>query len=184
MVLYESLCAAALSVGSAVCLAKLLAPQQQALNSSSNNNNSSSDPFFATLLITCLMGAFALWTVKGPHACWHPSSGSPGRGSGSSSSSSTISVVAPPQPPPAGTRAPKGDAVANRAADKASGGTTEPKTSTTTTTMMAHGADPALLQCGDEDDGDAYASEDEGPPMDDVRLERQSSFVVSLFCGA
>lgn len=168
MVLYESLCAAALSVGSVVCLAKLLSPQQQALNSSS-------DPFLATLLIICLMGAFALWTVKGPHACWHPSSGSPWRGS----SSGTLSTVAPPQP--------KGDAVVNRAAsdddsgkDKASGGTTESKTSTIT----AHGADPALLQCGDDDDdGDAYASDDEGPPMDDVRLERQSSFVVS-FCGA
>lgn len=167
MVLYESLCAAALSVGSAVCLVKLLSPQQQALNSSS------SDPFLATLLITCLMGAFALWTVKGPHACWHPSSGSPWSGR----SSSTLSAVAPP----AGARAPKGDAaVVNRAADddsaknNASGGTTETKAPTT------HGADadPALSQCSDdEDDGDAHASEDEGPQMNDVRLERQSSFV-------
>lgn len=73
----------------------------------------------------------------------------------------------------------------NRAADdddsvkgKASGGTTETKAPTT----RGADADPALPQCSDdEDDGGAYASEDEGQQMDDVRLERQSSFVVSFF---
>lgn len=71
MVVLESVCAAAFSAGSAACLLKLLSPTHE--QSSGDDNN----PFVATLFVTCLMGAFALWTVKGPHACWHPSSGSP-----------------------------------------------------------------------------------------------------------
>lgn len=190
MVLYESICAAALSVGSAVCLVKLLS-HQQALNSS---GTSSSDAFLAMLLITFLMGTFALWTVKGPHACWHPSTGSPWRGG----SSSTLSAVAP-STEGARARAPAGDGNKGRVAkahtgrqahdDTAGESTTQPINLTVENHNMASSGEitenitsrstAVPQQCSDDEDGDA--SEDEELPIEDERLERQSSFVVSYF---
>lgn len=166
MVLLESVCAAAFSAGSAVCLVKLLLPQQQA----ANNNNL----FVATLLVTCLMGAFALCTVKGTHACWHPSSGPPWSSSSSppSSTAATATVRARQHGGEYG-RIGVGRAAKQKRADKAetaaaAGGEMLPAESA----AAADDIDPALC--------DGILGADEGPPLEVGRLERQSSFVVSL----
>lgn len=154
MVFLESLCAAAFGAGSAVCLVKLLSPQQQALD-----NNA---PFVATLLITCLIGAFALWTVKGPHACWHPYPGS--------SWSSRKRATAP-------TKAEGG--VVQPAKDVADGDGVEVDPAAGTAKSQEAETIETSAMTAVDGGADVPLCEDAELPLEDIRLERRSSFVVS-----
>lgn len=140
MVLWESFCAAAFTAGSAACILQLLSPQP----------TTGSMPFVATMLLTCLLSVFALLSVKGAHACWRPSSGSPWKSSSSSSSSGAKAASA-------GDRSSKsptaGGWISDSAKDETGASTTAPP------------------PCDDE-------SGDEGAGPEDFPLERRSSFVV------
>lgn len=62
MVYLESSVAAVFILGSAGCILDLLVLHQQ---------QSAQLVFVACLLVICVLSTFALWSVKGRHACWH-----------------------------------------------------------------------------------------------------------------
>lgn len=77
--LLESACAAALSTGSAICLWRLLFlladDDGRSNNSYHEQQNQSDELLLALFFVSCSAGMWAVWSVKGPHACWHPWSG-------------------------------------------------------------------------------------------------------------
>ncbi|CAM9575939.1 unnamed protein product [Discosporangium mesarthrocarpum] len=62
MVIFESLCALTFFTATLVCLTSLVLPWSD-----------QPDVFVAILLLSCALGALAVFNVKGKHACWHPS---------------------------------------------------------------------------------------------------------------
>lgn len=76
--LLESACAVALSTGSAICLWRLLflpAENDGRSNNNDHERNQSHELLLALFFVSCSAGIVAVWSVKGPHACWHPRSG-------------------------------------------------------------------------------------------------------------
>ncbi|CAN0299140.1 unnamed protein product [Hapterophycus canaliculatus] len=153
MVFWESFFAAAFSAGSAACILKLMSPRQQP-----QALTSGSIPFEATMLLACLLSVFALLSVKGTHACWRPSSGSPWKRSSSSSSSSSSSTA---------RAASTGDAASS---------------------SYHQASEGWISDSGKDENGSSTAppprrdeSGDKGAGPEDFPLERRSSFVVRFY---
>ncbi|CAM9466640.1 unnamed protein product [Scytosiphon promiscuus] len=151
MVFWESFCAAAFTAGSAACVFKLLSPQQQQPQALSGG----SMPFVATMLLACLLSVFALLSVKGTHACWRPSSGSPWKGSCGSSGGTARAAST------GGSSASSGSQTPERTRISTASGKGETRASTPPASPPSH-------------DG---SGDDEGAGPEDFPLERRSSFV-------
>lgn len=172
MVILESACAAAFAAGAVACMFKLFLWLPQSPNSV--NSSTGNDPFVESLFVTCLMGVFALWTQKGSHACWRPASFSRS-GSGttctsrSTSSNHVTSALASGEC--SARRGSEGDGLIAEASPTVISDTdrnepmSDPKVAEDA--LKHDSSEERDLSCADE-------------MSEDVRLERQSSFVVSV----